>query len=292
MTDARRGLWFGVTAYALWGAVPLFWKLLAHVSPTEIVAHRAVWGVLVLLALCAATGALPALRAAARDRRVVGLMALSALLIALNWIVFIYAVSIHHVLDVSLGYFINPLLSVALGVVVLRERLRPAQLAAIALATVGVVVMAWQVGHVPWLALAMAATFAGYGLVRKLAPVASLPGSTIETGLLALLGGPWLIWLGARGAGTLGATDTTTTLLLLSTGLVTALPLLLFTAAARRLPLSTIGFLQYLAPSGQFVVAITAFAEPLATGRLVAFGFIWLGLAVFSIDLWRGRRVG
>ena len=291
MTDARRGLLYGVIVYGLWGVVPLFWKLLADVPPAEIVAHRAVWGVVVLLGICAIAGALPAVRAGLRSPRVVRAMLTSATLIAFNWGVFIYAVATHHVLDVSLGYFINPLLSVGLGVIVLGERLRRAQIAALVLATVGVVVMAVQVGHVPWIALLLASSFAGYGFVRKRAPIDSLPGGTIETALLAGAGAIYLGWLAVHGDGVVGHAPLRTHALLALAGIVTAGPLLLFTAAARRLPLSTLGFLQYLAPSLQFVVAVTAFGEQLSTGRLAAFGCIWLALALFSIDLWRGRPV-
>lgn len=294
MSDAaaerRRGLWYGVAAYGLWGLVPVFWKQLAGIAPVEVLAHRAVWGLLVLVALVAVVRSGPALRAAMRDRRTLAVMACSGALIAVNWGTFVAAVTTGHLLDASLGYFINPLLSVLLGTVVLRERLRRLQWIAIALATVGVAVLTWRAGRVPWISLVLASSFAVYGLVRKQARVDTLVGSTIETALLAPIAAIYLGALAAQGGGALGHASAGTVVLLVATGVVTAGPLLLFTAAARRLPLSTVGFLQYLAPTGQFLIAVFAFGEPFAHEQLVAFALIWAGLAAFSVDLIRSRR--
>jgi chloramphenicol-sensitive protein RarD len=276
-----------VLAYGLWGLVPLFWKLLADVPPAEVLAHRTVWGLAVFLLLVRASGNGAAVRAAARDLRVRAAMALSALLIAINWGAFLTAVATGHLLDASLGYFINPLVSVALGMLVLRERLRALQWLAIGLAAAGVALIAWRAEQLPWLSLVLAGSWGCYGLVRKVARVESLVGSTIETGLLAPLGVAYLVYLAAAGGGVLGRGPSSIQALLVATGVVTAGPLLLFTSAARRLPLSTLGFVQYLTPSGHFLIAVAAFGEPLAEGKLAAFGFIWIGLAVFSIDLWR-----
>lgn len=294
MSDAaaerRRGLWYGVAAYGLWGLVPVFWKQLAGIAPVEVLAHRAVWGLLVLVALVAVVRSGPALRAAMRDRRTLAVMACSGALIAVNWGTFVAAVTTGHLLDASLGYFINPLLSVLLGTVVLRERLRRLQWVAIALAAVGVGVLTWRAGRVPWISLVLASSFAVYGLVRKQARVDTLVGSTIETALLAPIAAIYLGALAAQGGGALGHASAGTVVLLVATGVVTAGPLLLFTAAARRLPLSTVGFLQYLAPTGQFLIAVFAFGEPFAHEQLVAFALIWAGLAAFSVDLIRSRR--
>lgn len=292
MSDTRKGrtgLLHGVAAYGLWGIVPAYWKLLATVNPVELIAHRALWGLGAFAVLVLAAGQGTALRAALRDRRTLGVMTLSATLLAVNWSVFIWATINGHLLDASLGYFINPLISVALGTIVLREKLRRLQWLAIAFAIGGVGVMTWRAGQVPWIALVLASTFGAYGLVRKMAKVEALVGSTIETIVMVPVA---LVYLGAIGGGALVHGGAVTVVLLVGTGVITAVPLILFTSAARLLPLSTVGFLQYLAPTGQFFLAVLAFGEPLAHDKLAAFALIWIGLGVFSADLWRasGRR--
>ncbi|AUX30813.1 MULTISPECIES: EamA family transporter RarD [Sorangium] len=282
--EAALGVVYGVAAYSAWGVVPVFWKQLRHVGAVEILAHRTVWSLLAFAALTLVTGQLRALGAALRDRRVVGAMAATGALVSANWVLFIYAVSVGRVLDASLGYFINPLLSVLLGMVFLRERLRPAQWIALGLAAAGVVHLAVRAGAVPWIALALAGTFGVYGLLRKVVAVNSLPGSTLETLFIAPLGAAYLASLHARGAGAMGRVDLRTDLLLAATGIVTALPLVWFTNAARRLSLTTLGFLQYLAPSGQFLLAVLVYGEPFTATQAVSFACIWTGLAVFSAD--------
>jgi chloramphenicol-sensitive protein RarD len=287
VSPTRKGLLHGVLAYGLWGIVPAYWKLLKTVNPVELIAHRAVWGLgaFGLLVIAARQGA--ALRAALRNRRTVGVMALSAVLLAVNWSVFVWATISGHLLDASLGYFINPLISVALGTIVLREKLRSLQWVAIALAAGGVGVLTWRAGQVPWIALVLASTFGAYGLVRKLAKVDALVGSTIETIVMVPVA---VVYICVLGGGALVHGGASTVLLLIGTGVITAVPLIFFTSAARLLPLSTVGFLQYLAPTGQFFLAVIAFGEPLAHEKLVAFALIWTGLAVFSADLWRVAR--
>lgn len=290
MSESRKGLVYGIAAYSMWGVIPLFWKLLAHVAPVEILAYRAIGGLGAFALLAWAGGLVPAVRAAVRDRRTVAVMAVSGALLAVNWTVFVLAVATDRLLDASLGYFINPLVSVALGTVMLGERLRRVQWLAIVLAATGVAILTWQAQTLPWIALVLAATFGLYGLVRKTARVDSLAGSTIETALMTPPAIAYLAWLGAHDAGALAHADAQTHALLLATGLITAVPLLLFTSAARRLPLSTVGFLQYLAPTGQFLLAVLAFGEPFARAKLAAFALIWTGLAVFSVDAWRVRQ--
>jgi chloramphenicol-sensitive protein RarD len=287
MSERRVGLLQGVLAYGLWGIVAAYWKLLADVDPIELIAHRALWGLIAFAAIVVVAGRWSAFVAALRDLRLVGVMALSGALLAVNWTVFVSATIHGHLLDASLGYFINPLVSVALGMLVLRERLTRLQWVAIALATVGVALLTWRAGRVPWVALVLAATFGLYGLVRKTARVDALVGSTVETVLLAPIAAIYLAWLGGGAIADAGAREFA---LIAGTGVVTAVPLVLFTSAARRLPLSTVGFLQYLAPTGQFLLAVLAFGEPLAHDRLLAFGWIWAGLVVFSIDLARRSR--
>jgi len=290
VSESRRGLAYGLAAYVLWGIVPVYWKLLAEVSPVEILAHRVVWGAVSLAAIAWVAGAGPAVREALDDGRTMAMMGLSGILLVINWGTYIGAVASHHILEASLGYFIVPLVSVGLGTLVLRERMRRLQWLAIGLATVGVVILTWRAGQVPWIAIVLAASFGGYGMVRKLARVESLAGSTLETALLVPLAVSYLGLLAGRGGGHLGHASTGTQLLLLSTGVVTAGPLILFTSAARRLPLSTLGFLQYVGPTLQFVLAVLVYGEPFARDQLIAFGFIWLGLAAFSVDLVRRAR--
>jgi chloramphenicol-sensitive protein RarD len=287
VSDSRRGLVHGIAAYFLWGIAPMFWKLLRDVSWVEILAHRVVWGVIAFGAIAAAVGVGPALREAARDRGTLAAMALSGVMLAANWGTFIWAVASGHILDASLGYFIIPLISVGLGMLVLGERLRRLQWIAIAAAATGVAIQTWYAGGLPWISIVVAGSFGIYGLIRKVARVDSLVGSTLETALLVPVAAAYLVVLALRGGGQLGHAATGTQLLLLSTGAVTAVPLLLFNSAARRLPLSTLGFLQYLGPTCQFILAIGVYGEPFAAEQLIAFGLIWLGLAVFSLDLVR-----
>jgi len=284
MSERRAGLYQGVLAYSLWGIVPAYWKLLTHVDATELIAHRALWGLLVFVLIVAVAGQWKTFVATLRDVKLVGVMAASGALLALNWGVFVAATIHGYLLEASLGYFINPLVSVALGTLVLRERLRRGQWIAIACAVIGVALLTWRAGRVPWVSLVLAVTFGLYGLVRKTARVDAMVGSAIETLVMTPIA---LVYLVMIGGGSLVHGDAQTITLLAGTGVITAVPLVLFTSAARRLPLSTVGFLQYLAPTGQFLLAVLAFGEPLAQGRLLAFGFIWAGLAVFSLDLWR-----
>jgi len=292
VSEYRRGLAYGVAAYGLWGIAPLFWKLLADVSWVEILAHRAVWGMFAFAAIVWLAGAAPSVIAALRDRRVVAAMALSGVLLVINWGTFVAAVAAGHILEASLGYYINPLISVAFGMIALRERMRPLQWLAIGLASTGVAILTWRAGRLPWISLVLATSFGAYGLVRKLARVESLAGSTVETALLAPIAAIYLAVLAARGEGQLGHASTGTELLLLATGVVTVAPLLCFTSAARRLPLSTVGFLQFIGPSTQFVLAVALYGEPLAHDRLITFVLIWLALVAFSIDLIRSSRTG
>jgi chloramphenicol-sensitive protein RarD len=282
---SQRGVAQGVLAYALWGIVPLYWKLLDEVSAAELIAHRVLWGVGAFAIFIVAAGQMGALREGLRQAKVIAWMGLSGAVLAINWGVFVWATTSGHLLDASLGYFINPLVSIALGMVVLREKLRPLQWLAISFAAIGVGVLTWRAGRVPWTALVLAFSFGTYGLIRKVVRVDALVGSAIETILLAPIAVVYLVVLGSHGV--FGHSTTETHLLLIGTGIITAVPLVLFTSAARQLPLTTVGFLQYLAPTGQFLVAKLVFGEPLARAQLAAFVLIWVGLAVFSVDLWR-----
>jgi chloramphenicol-sensitive protein RarD len=287
VTESRRGLVHGIAAYVLWGIVPIYWKLMRGIGPVEILAHRVVWGMLACAAIVWASGAGPALRAALADRKVVAMMAVSGALLTLNWGTFVYAVVSDHLVDASVGYFINPLLSVVLGAAVLREPVSRLSWTALGLAAAGVALLTWHAGHLPWIAVVVSISFAGYGLVRKLARVEALVGSAIETALLAPLAAGYLAILAIRGSGELGHAGLAGHILVISTGVVTAVPLVMFSIAARRLPLSTLGFLQFLGPILQLVLAVALYGEPFVREQQIAFGLIWLGLAAFSIDLAR-----
>lgn len=280
----RAGLLLGLGAYLLWGVMPLYFKALAHVPPTEIVAHRILWSLIFLGALATIWRRWPAIRAAFGSSRVVMTLVVTSMLIAVNWLTYIYAVVSGHVLEGSLGYYLNPLVNVLLGVVLLKERLSRPQIAAAVLAGAGVAVLAAGAGSGLWISLTLASSFGLYGFLRKVAPVDSLEGLSIETAILAPLALGWVLWLQQQGDGHFGNLGLTTDLLLALGGAVTAIPLLLFTAAARRLPYSTLGFLQYIAPSLQFLLAVLAFGEPLTTAHVICFTAIWTALAIFTVE--------
>jgi chloramphenicol-sensitive protein RarD len=286
----RAGLALGLGAYLAWGFLPLYFKLLAAVPSAEIVAHRILWSLVFLAVLATFWRRWSAIRAALSAPRIALTLALTALLIAVNWLVYIWAVLNGHVLEGSLGYYLNPLVNVLLGVVLLKERLTRAQVFATLLAAAGVSVLAIGAGQGLWISLTLAASFALYGFLRKVAPVDALEGLSIETAMLAPVALGWLLWMDARGGLGFGAFGIGTDILLVLGGAVTAIPLLLFTAAAKRLPYSTLGFLQYLAPSLQFLLAVLVFGEALTTAHIVCFGAIWTALAIFSLDGWRAAR--
>ncbi|MCW4463067.1 EamA family transporter RarD [Sphingomonas sp. BT-65] len=278
----RTGLLQGLGAYGIWGLLPLFFWLLDRVDAGEVVAMRVLWSVALLGALILVLRRGPALVAALRSRRAMGFLAMSAALISVNWLVYVWAVQHHHVMEASLGYFLNPLVNVLIGVVLLRERLGVAQIIAVALAGLGVAVLAAGAGQGIWISLTLAFTFGFYGLVRKIAPVESLEGLAIETAILAPIAAGYLFWLSSHAGLGFGQTPLWTTALTVS-GIVTATPLLLFAAAARRLPYSTLGLLQYLAPTMQFVLAITFFGETMTMAHAICFALIWTGLAVYAV---------
>lgn len=287
---SRAGLAYAVAAYGLWGGMPLYFRAIARVPPVELLVHRIVWSVAFLAALLTLLRGWPAVVACWRDRRTLRLLACSTVLIATNWFLFIYGVATGQVVQNSLGYFINPLLNIVLGVVLFHERLRAAQWLGLGLATGGLVYLMAAQGEVPWIALLLAASFAAYGVIRKVAPVDALAGLMVETTFLLPVG---LLFLGvwaARGELSLAVHGWHIDALLYASGAVTAVPLLCFGAAARRLPLSTLGFVQYLAPTLQFLLAVLHLGEPFRPAQQVSFGLIWLALAVVTVDgLWARR---
>ena len=286
----QRGGLYAASAYVLWGVLPLFWKALHDVPAIEILAHRMVWSLLVVLLLLAYQGHWGWLRTALRDRRTLLAFTTTAVVLSLNWFVYIWAVNAGHVVEASLGYFINPLVNVLLGRLFLRERLRLWQGIAIVIALGGVLYLTVSYGVVPWIALTLALSFGLYGLLRKTATLNSLEGLTMETLLLFFPALAYLLWLRMNGTGAFGTSGLATTALLAGTGIPTALPLLLFAAGARRITLTALGILQYIAPTIQFALGVLLYHEPLSQARLVGFGLIWVACALYTVEsISRGR---
>ncbi len=286
------GLTAAIAAFLLWGLFPLYLKPLTGVPATQIMAHRIVWCCLLVFGWLAVRGQLDAVRRALVDPATRLRLMASACLISVNWLIYVWAVTHEHTVDASLGYFINPLLNVVLGVFVLNERLSRAQWFAVALAAVGVVYLTIVLGRPPWIALTLAMSFGFYGLIRKVVAVEAVPGLATETLLLAPFATAFLVWSQAKGVGALGHTSAAVTALLLGSGLATALPLALFAFGARLIPYSTMGLLQYIGPTLQFLIGVLVFHEPFPRARAVGFVVIWVGLAVYAADgLWRNRRL-
>jgi chloramphenicol-sensitive protein RarD len=287
----RRGLLAALSGYLAWGLVPLFWKKLAAVDAHELIAQRIVWSWVLVGPLLAWRGGWGEAREALRTWKGFGLNFFSSALLTTNWLVYVWAVNAGHVIECSLGYFLVPLLNVALGKFVLHEKLRRGQWFAIALAAGGVALELVRLGRLPWIALALAATFGTYGLLRKQSSLGPLTGLAVETALFAPFALLLLLWRAQQGTGALGHATAYTQVLVVSTGLVTAVPLLLFAYGARRLKLTTLGVLQYAAPTGQLVLGVLVYHEPFAHQRAQAFALIWTGLAIYTADaLWTGRR--
>ena len=282
--NTRTGILAGISAYVIWGLVPIFFKQIAEVPATEIIAHRVVWAMLLMTALIGfGRGFGDALRIARQPAQLCRIALASALVLA-NWLTFVWGVNNGHIVETSLGYFILPLLNVALGVLVLKERMRPLQWLAVLCAAIGVAIEATRASGLPWIALVLAGTFAIYGLLRKQLPLDAASGLFLETVCMLPLALAWLAWSGPSHFG-VGAGITATDLLLVATGPVTAIPLLLFAIATRRLPLSMMAFLQYLAPTLAFLIGVLMYHELLDTLRMLSLAAIWTGLAVYSVDL-------
>jgi chloramphenicol-sensitive protein RarD len=288
VSEERRGTIFGIAAYLMWGLFPLFWPLLEPAGALEILAHRVVWSLVVVGLLLLASG--NAWRRLPRTGRPLGLLTLAAVLIAVNWGLYIWGVNHHHVVETSLGYFINPLVTVTLSVFVLGERLRRLQWTAVAIAAVGVIVLTIQAGSPPWIALALAVTFGCYGLIKKVVGVEPAAGLAVETAVLAPVALGYLLVLSLTGHGTFTSHGAGHALLLAAAGPVTAIPLLAFAAASSRVPLSRMGLMQYLTPSIQFMIGVLVRHEALPPVRLIGFLLVWVALAVFTVDSAGGRR--
>ena len=289
MNDERRGFLLGVAAYVMWGLFPVYWTLLEPAGAVEILAHRVCWSLLVMVALTVALRRTAQLRGILRSPRLLGLLTLASVVIGLNWGGFIWGVNNDRVVEVSLGYFINPLVTVLLGVFVLGERLRPLQWTAIGIAGLAVVGLTIDYGHPPWIAFLLAGSFATYGLMKKKAGVEAVESLTFETLVLAPIALGYLVWLSVDGTASLGSNGVSHALLLASTGVVTAVPLICFGAAAIRVSMTTIGLLQYLAPTLHFALGLLVFHEEMTPVKWFGFALVWLALVIFTSEALRHR---
>ena len=287
----NKGMMYAIAAYALWGLFPLYWKALQHVPALEILSHRMAWSMLFVLALLVVRRQWAWLKTAVHTPLTILLFIASATLLSVNWFVYIWGVNAGHIVETSLGYFINPLVSVLMGVFFLKETLRRGQWLAIGLAALGVIYLTVRYGALPWIALTLATSFALYGLIRKTAPLGSLEGLSLETALMFFPAFGYLIYLELTGTAAFGHVDGLTTGLLAFAGVATAVPLLMFAAGARLIKLATIGILQYIAPTLQFLIGVLIYHESFTMDRLVGFSLIWLALVIYSGEnIWFNRR--
>ncbi|WP_187488339.1 EamA family transporter RarD [Duffyella gerundensis] len=288
--QTRQGIFFALGAYFIWGIAPIYFKLLQQVPPAEIMTHRVIWSALFMLLLISASRSWPQVRAIVRQPIKVLLLAVSAVTIGGNWLLFIWSVNNHHMLEASLGYFINPLLNVVVGMLFLGERFRRLQWLAVVLAACGVMVQLWKFGSVPIIALGLALSFSFYGLLRKKIAVDAQTGMLIETLWLLPMASLYLFGIADSSTSHLGDNAASLNLLLIAAGIITTIPLMLFAAACTRLRLSTVGFFQYLGPTLMFLLAVLFYGEQLTQDKVVTFGFIWLALALFIFDALRNLR--
>ena len=286
---ARAGLAFGLLAYALWGVLPIYFKALPGVPAIDIVAHRIVWSLPFLALLVAITRGWGQITEGLRDRRTLGLLLATSALIAVNWLIYVYAVTSGHILAGSLGYYLNPLMNIMMGRFLLKEPLTRIQWAAVAIAAVGVSGLAWGAGTTLWISLTLCVSFATYGLLRKIVSIDAIAGLSIETAILFPLALGWLLWGLAAGERSFGSSESQAWLLV-AAGVISTTPLLLFTAAARRLRYSTLGILQFIAPTIQFIIAVGLYDEAFTTAHAIAFGAIWTALALYVGSLLHSMR--
>jgi chloramphenicol-sensitive protein RarD len=279
-----------LTAFGLWGVMPLYFVAIRHVPPLEVLGQRIVWSVLLLALTLSFVGRWEPVARCLQSPKIALMFLTSAVFLSGNWLIYIYGVSTHQTVETSLGYFINPLLNVGLGMLLFHERLRRAQVVALVLGALAVAMLIVKTGTVPWIALSLAVTFATYGLLRKITPADAIVGLSIETIILFPVALGYLVYLAFQHQMTMFTADWTTFLLLIASGFITTVPLLCFGQAARTVPLSMLGFMQFLAPSMQFILAITALGEEPTSVKYFAFVLIWIGLAIYSIDSWRAGR--
>ncbi|MBK9208125.1 MAG: EamA family transporter RarD [Anaerolineales bacterium] len=285
----KKGILYGIGAYATWGFFPIYWKFLHHVPATQLIGHRIIWSCLLLLVVILFTKQWADFRGTL-NAKVIRIYTVAAILIGINWIVYVWAVNNEKIVETSLGYFINPLLSVLLGVIFLKERLRPAQWIPIVIAALGVTYLAFVYGRLPYIALTLAFSFALYGLVKKLSPLGALYGLTIETGILFIPALGYLLFVESNSTAAFLHTGLTSDLLMIGAGVVTTIPLLMFASAARSIPLWIVGLLQYIAPTLQFLIGIFIYKEPFSVNQLIGFGIVWFALIIFLSENYFANR--
>jgi len=287
----KHGIWYGVGAYVAWGLLPLYWKGIDSVPAGQLIGHRIVWSFLTLAAIISVLNQWPAVRAAISRPGVVRMYGLAAVLITINWFIYVWAVNHGFIVETSLGYFINPLVSVVFGVLVFGEELRQLQWVGVALAGGGVLYLTFAYGALPWIAMVLALSFGSYGAVKKKAPLGSIHGLTIETAILLVPAIVYVLYADRAGEGAFLRRSSAVDALLVSTGVVTTVPLLMFASALQRTPLSTMGVLQYIAPTLQLLLGVLVYREPFSRTQLIGFVIVWAGLIVFGLDGWLSRRV-
>jgi chloramphenicol-sensitive protein RarD len=280
----KKGIWYGIAAYAMWGFFPIYWKLLHEVPALQLLGHRIAWSFLLLLAFIFITKQWKDFRSVAFSRKTLGIYAVAGVLLSLNWLIYVWGVNAGFIVETSLGYFINPLLSVLFGVIFLREKLRPMQWLPVVVAAIGVAYLTITYGRPPWIALSLAVSFGLYGLVKKLSPLGSVFGLTLETGIVFPIALVYLVVMQVIGGGEFLHDGLTVDLLLIGAGVVTTIPLLMFASAAKEIPLNMIGVLQYFAPTIQFLIGVFIYKEPFDSTRFIGFGIVWIALIIFWVE--------
>jgi chloramphenicol-sensitive protein RarD len=289
----RRGLWLAAGAYLTWGLFPLYWRLLEGVPALQLLGNRIVWSFVLMAGYLFVVRQWRDMRSLAADRRVLGVYSIAAVLIGINWLTYVWAISAGYVIESSLGYFINPLLNVVLGMIFFQERLRRGQWLAVSLAAIGVLYLTIAYGSLPWIALTLAFSFGFYGVVKKKAPLGAAYGLSLETGILFIPALIYLLFCNWNGSGAIFQGDLRTTLLLVGSGVVTSVPLLMFAGAVKRIPLSVIGLMQYIAPTLQFLLGVFVFKEPFTRSLAIGFCIVWIALIIFGAEGYlNNRRAG
>lgn len=287
----RKGILYGIGAYALWGFFPIYWKFLHNVPALQVIGHRIGWSFILLLAYVLLTRQWIEFRSVAFKWKTIGIYAVAAVLLSFNWLIYVWGVNAGFIVETSLGYFINPMLSVLLGVIFLRERLRLLQWIPVGLAAIGVVYLTFAYGRLPWIALSLAFTFGFYGFVKKLSPLGSLYGLTLETGIVFPVALIYLFVVGANGTGHFMRDGAWVDVLLMGGGIVTTIPLLMFASAAKQIPLTVVGLLQYIAPTLQLLIGVFVYKETFDFSRFVGFGIVWVALIIFAVESYLANRV-
>jgi len=286
----NKGILYGIGAYVLWGFFPIYWKFLHDVPALQVIGHRIAWSFVLLLAYVALSGQWKTFRVSAMNRRSIGIYSIAGVLLSFNWLIYVWGVNAGFIVETSLGYFINPLLSVLLGVIFLRERLRPIQWIPVGIAAIGVVYLTSVYGRLPWIALSLAFTFGFYGFVKKLSPLGSLHGLTLETGIVFPVAVIYLAIIGVSGSGNFLQDGASIDLFLIGAGLVTTIPLLMFASAAKQIPLTIVGLLQYIAPTIQFLIGVFVYKEPFDHAHFVGFAIVWVALIIFAVESYMANR--